>query len=106
MSLNNFYEETSVNFQYVITFVSSSSELSGSTVLFTMKENKNDDEIIFSQSCTDITASSDTVIANFHLTPTDTDIDPGNYVYELIINYDTDDVKVVDTGAIKVIDRI
>lgn len=104
--MNNFYEKTTKIFSLTITVDSTNPNITNDDVLFTLKAYKTDtDEEALLSSSADVLTEGDVGKAIFTLSPSDTDIDPGKYYYE--IKWLTgDNVYILESSTVRVLDRI
>lgn len=88
----NIYQNNSAT---IYCTVSGSSDISGYDSYMTVKKNITDETIIIG-----VTGSVDTLSVTMSLSPTDTDIDSGAYIYDIVIESGSSQYTIVKDNFI------
>lgn len=105
MALNDFFQSTTNNFSIQIVYNSVAPDISSDQVWLYVKEKETDSSYIMSQSA-DVATSGSQGVAIFSLTPTMTNLEPKNYLYELSWSSSLNEERVLISSIVKVKSRI
>ena len=106
--IDDFYRQTAVYIDVEITLNGSAPDITGDTVTFLLKEKKSDaDADAKINKSFDVAGEGASGKASVELTPTETkDIAAGIYFYEIYWTLSGGDVYVLESGTVKVLERV
>lgn len=107
MSLNDIYSGTTRYIRVNISLDDQIPDISSGSMDMIVKLHKGDsDSNAVLSSSADILTSGSMGTAIFALSPIDTNINPGNYYYEILWTRSNGDKYVVDQSTVKIKDRV
>jgi len=106
-NISSFYVGETKAFSYTITLNSSNPNITGDTVSFVLKRNKNDtDANALITKDADVATNGASGQADFELTPSDTDINPIEGFYEVKWTTAASKVYILDSDKVLVKERV